>query len=477
MSNEKSENKENKELREKLLVNRKNGAHVAGKEALGRAEEFCAGYKDFLDAAKTERESVAEAVRLAEACGFVPFVKGTGYKPGDKVYQNNRDKTITLAVVGRQPVEQGVHIAAAHIDSPRLDLKPNPLYENESLAFLKTHYYGGIKKYQWTTVPLSLHGVVCKKDGTKVTVSIGEDEGEPKTCVTELLIHLSNEMMNKKASEVIPGENMNLLIGSYPYPGDEGSDSVKLNIMNILSEKYGITEADFVTAELEAVPAGKACDIGLDRSMIGAYGHDDRVCSYPSLKALLDLEVPEHAAVCCLADKEEIGSYGSTGLKARFLEFFIRDLAAGQGGDEREALQNSRCLSADVSAAYDPHYADAYEKRNSCFLNGGAVISKYLGGRGKGGSNDASAEYLAWCGKIFDDAGVLWQMGELGKVDAGGGGTVASYIAELGVDTLDLGVPVLSMHSPLEVVSKLDVYMAYKAIAAFYAVGGNINCQ
>ncbi len=456
------------ELKEALFMNRKNGGEILSSEELNRCDLFCEGYKKFLDTAKTEREAVEECVRIAESKGFKPYQSLVNYKAGDKVYFNNRGKALALAVIGSTPIENGVNVAAAHIDSPRLDLKPNPLYESEELALFKTHYYGGIKKYQWTAIPLSLHGVFCKTDGSVVKVNIGEDEGDPKFVITDLLPHLAAEQSKRTLSEGIKGEELNILIGSRPFKDGDEADSVKLNIMNILNQKYGVTEEDFMSAELECVPAAKACDIGFDRSMIGAYGHDDRVCAYPALQAVLDIENPEVTAVTILADKEEVGSDGNTGMNSAWLKYFIYDLAKAQGGDIHKALSNSRCLSADVNAAFDPTFADVSEKRNSCFLNYGAVITKYTGARGKGGTSDASAEYVAKIRSILNGAGIIWQHGELGKVDAGGGGTVAKYIANLGLDVVDLGVPVLSMHAPFEVVAKLDVYMTYRTILEFY---------
>ncbi len=460
-----------KELREKLFYTRKNGAGKVGTEVLAQADAFCEGYKVFLDRSKTEREAVKETVAMAEKNGFVPYETGKHYKAGDRVYKVNREKAIVLAVIGKESADKGMLISAAHIDSPRLDLKQNPLYESDDLAYFKTHYYGGIKKYQWTAVPLSLHGVVCLADGSKVEVNIGEDPADPQFCVTDLLIHLSAEQMQRKAMEVIKGETLNILIGSRPLPDDDGSDSVKLNILKLLNEKYGIVEADFLSAELEAVPAMPARDIGLDRSMIGAYGHDDRVCAYPSLIALFETEMPEKTCIVCLADKEEIGSEGNTGLNSVYLTNFIFDIAESQGVNGRAALSASRCLSADVNAAYDPNFADVYEKRNSSFINGGVVMTKYTGSRGKSGSSDASAEYVAHVRSVFDSENVLWQSGELGRVDAGGGGTVALYIAHYDVDVVDIGVPVLSMHAPYEIVSKLDVYMTKQGVAAFFKKG------
>ncbi len=456
-----------KELKEKLFLGRKNGLL---KESYDKEniDAFCKGYADFLTVGKTERLCVKEAVRLAKQAGFTEFDGSKVYSVGDKVFVNNRGKSAAFAVIGTEAVENGVRIAAAHIDSPRLDLKPNPLYEDSELALFKTHYYGGIKKYQWTTVPLALHGVFCKKDGTTVEVSIGEEPDEPVFVVTDLLPHLAQDQYKRTPGELIRGEELNILVGSHPFKDDEGSELVKLNILNILFEKYGITEEDFLSAELECVPAGKPRDIGFDRSMIGSYGHDDRVCAYPCLMASLNVEAPKYTTLTVLADKEETGSDGNTGMNSTFLEFFVEDLAAMQGGNGYKALRNSKCLSADVNAAFDPTFPDVMERKNAAFINYGAVITKYTGSRGKGGTSDASAEYVAWIRGILDKAGVTWQTGELGKVDLGGGGTVAMYIANLGVDTVDLGVPVLSMHAPFEVVSKLDVYNTYLAVKALF---------
>lgn len=455
-----------KELKEKLCYKKQNGFMTDFDMAV--VNDFCDGYMNFLSKGKTERLCVKEAVELAKKAGFTEFSVDKKYSAGDKVYVNNHEKSLVFAVIGTEPVENGTRITAAHIDSPRLDLKPNPLYEDSELALFKTHYYGGIKKYQWTTVPLALHGVFCKKDGTAVEVSIGEDPDEPVFVVTDLLPHLAQDQYKRSAGELIRGEELNVLIGSKPFKDDEGSELVKLNILNILFEKYGITEEDFLSAELECVPAGKARDIGFDRSMIGAYGHDDRVCAYPCLMAAINVKAPKYTAVSILADKEEIGSDGNTGMNSRLLEFFIEDLALTQGGNGHRALRNSKCLSADVNAAFDPTFPDVMERKNAAFLNYGAVITKYTGSRGKGGTSDASAELMAWVRKILDEQGVVWQTGELGKVDLGGGGTVAKYIANLGVDTVDLGVPVLSMHAPFEVVSKFDVYMTYLAVKALF---------
>ncbi len=453
-------------LREELSYTAKHAYRVMSEDEVATAFAYCEEYKTFLNRAKTEREAVTEAVRMAEERGFVPFQPSASLKAGDRVYLNNRGKSLILAVIGEKPLDEGVSIAAAHIDSPRLDLKPNPLYEDRELAYLDTRYYGGIKKYQWTAIPLALHGVVVRRDGTTVTVSIGENPEDPVFCVTDLLPHLGANQMKKPASEVIDGENLNVLIGSRPFADDEGSESVKLQILSLLSEKYGMVESDFLSAELEVVPAFAARDLGLDRSMIGSYGHDDRVCAYPALTALFALDKPAYTAVTVLADKEEIGSDGNTGMVSAFLPYFIEDLAAACGKEGRHVLSRSLCLSADVNVALDPIYPEVIEAHNCATLNRGVVLTKYTGSRGKGGSSDASAELMGFFRRVMDKNEVLWQVGELGRVDIGGGGTVAKYIANLNVDTVDLGVPVLSMHAPFEVVAKPDVYMAHKAFLA-----------
>ncbi|MBO5912511.1 MAG: aminopeptidase [Clostridia bacterium] len=455
------------ELKDKLCYKKTNGLKLDNVD-FNAVEDFNKGYAEFLGYSKTERLCVKKAIEIAKVNGFVEFDVNKKYTAGDKVYVNNHEKSLIMAVIGTEPVEKGTRIAAAHIDSPRIDLKPNPLYEEAELALFKTHYYGGIKKYQWTTVPLALHGVFCKKDGTSVEVAIGENEDEPCFVVTDLLPHLAQDQYKRTPGDLIKGEELNVLVGSRPFKDDEGSELVKLNILNILFEKYGITEEDFLSAELECVPAGKPRDIGFDRSLMGSYGHDDRVCAYPCLMAAVDSIAPKHTIISVLADKEETGSDGNTGMQSSFLEFFIDDLAVMQGGRGSVALRNSKCLSADVNAAFDPTFPDVMERRNAAFVNYGAVITKYTGSRGKGGTSDASAEFVAWIRKALDDNGVIWQTGELGKVDLGGGGTVAKYIANLGVDTVDLGVPVLSMHAPFEVVSKFDVYMTYKAVKALF---------
>ena len=461
--------KASKALKEKLFLKRKNGySRISAKEEKA-CMAFAEDYKKFLDNAKTEREAVVEAVELLKAKGFVEYIKGMKLKAGTRIYKVNRDKAVIMSVIGKAPIEEGVRLCAAHIDSPRLDLKQNPLYEDNEIALFKTHYYGGIKKYQWTAIPLALHGVIIKADGTKVTVAIGEDEKDPVFYVTDLLPHLATEQMTRTGTKLIKGEDLNLLIGSIPFKEDDCSEAVKLNILNILYEKYGITEADFISSELEAVPAFKARDIGFDRSLIGGYGHDDRCCSYPALRATVDCKAPVHTVVTVLTDKEETGSDGNTGLCSSYLEYFIHDLAEDLGSNGRHVLSASECLSADVNAAFDPTYPEVNEKNNCAYVNKGVCITKYTGARGKSGTSDASAEFTGRVRRLMDSKEVIWQTGELGKVDMGGGGTVAAYIANLDVDTIDMGVPVLAMHAPYEAISKLDLYMAYKAFAVFIA--------
>ena len=458
-----------KELKKKLLSTKKNGYDRISAADLEAMETYCEGYKNYLDIGKTERLCAAESIRMAEEKGYKPYVRGMELKTGDKVYVSNRGKALMLAHIGKKSMEEGAQIAAAHIDAPRLDLKPNPLYEESELAYFKTHYYGGIRKYQWVTIPLELHGVVVLKDGASVTVNIGADEGDPKLIITDLLPHLGQEQAKKPLGSAIPAETLNLLLGSRPIGEEEESGRVKLAVMQWLNEKYGITEDDFNSAELEAVPAMNACDIGLDRSMIGAYGHDDRVCGYAALKALLDLEeAPEKTAVCILADKEEIGSDGVTGMQSAAFDTFMEDLCAAQNVPVRACFEKSFCLSTDVTAAYDPDYSEVYERRNSAYLNYGIGLCKYTGARGKSGASDADAETVGYVRRIFEEADVIWQIAELGKVDAGGGGTVAMYMADRNISTIDAGVPVLSMHAPYETVSKLDCYETYKGIKAVY---------
>ena len=459
-----------KQLKEMLFNQKKNGIDVFTEDELNACDEFCEGYKEFLGTHKTEREVAAYVEDVAQKNGFVKFDEfGGALNAGDKVYYANRGKAIILCVKGTRSIKDGVRISAAHIDSPRLDLKQCPIYEQDGIGYFKTHYYGGIKKYQWPTIPLSLHGRICKADGSFVDVKIGEEPGEPKFCITDILPHLGGEQMQRKANEIVKGEELNVVIGSRPFKDDDESERIKLNLLSLLYEKYGIVERDFLSAELELVPAYTVDDIGFDRSMIGGYGHDDRVCSYPALQAILDIdEAPEYTAITVLTDKEETGSDGNTGLNSSYLKYFVEDLARLEGFEGRDVLRNSKCLSADVNAAFDPTWSTVFEKNNASFINNGVCVTKFTGARGKSGTSDASAEFCAWVGNLLDENGVLWQTGELGKVDGGGGGTVAMYIANMDVDTIDVGVPVLSMHAPYEIVSKIDVYSAYKAFLTFF---------
>jgi len=457
----------NEELREALLAAPKNGYARITAEQRAEMENYCKGYMAFIDACKTEREATAWTVAEAEKRGFKPAVPGMSVKPGDKIYLNNRNKSILLAVVGTEPLSCGSNICAAHVDSPRMDLKPNPLYEDSEIAYFKTHYYGGIKKYQWPTVALALHGVVYRKDGTVVTVTIGEDDSDPILVISDLLIHLSADQMKKPLAEGIVGEQLNVILGTEPLEG-EGSELVKLHIMQLLNEKYGLIEQDFLSAELTMVPAGKCREVGLDRSLLGAYGHDDRVCAYAELDAIFNIETPKKTAVCILADKEEIGSVGISGMQSQAFEYFMGILCDAQGVNLRECFANSFCLSADVSNAHDPNFAETEDRRNNSQFNYGVSICKYTGSRGKGGASDASAEAMGHIRTTFENAGVIWQIATLGKVDQGGGGTVAAYMANRNIVTVDAGVPVLCMHAPMELVSKLDCYETMLACKAIY---------
>ena len=459
-----------KQLKDMLFNKKENGIDFMTEDELNECDDFCEGYKEFLAECKTEREVAAWVEDIAQANGFQRFDEfGGELEPGAKVYYMNRGKSIILCVKGKRSIKDGVRISAAHIDSPRIDLKQCPVYELDGLGYFKTHYYGGIKKYQWTAIPLSLHGRICKNDGSFVDVSIGEEAGEPKFCITDILPHLGADQMSRKANELVKGEELNVVIGSRPFKDDEESERIKLNLLSLLYEKYGIVERDFLSAELELVPAFTVDDIGFDRSLIGGYGHDDRVCSYPALQAILNIDdAPEYTAITVLTDKEETGSDGNTGLNSSYLKYFIEDLARLEGYEGRDVLRNSKCLSADVNAAYDPTWSSPFEKNNTSFVNNGVCVTKFTGSRGKSGTSDASAEYVSWVKSLLEENHVLWQSGELGKVDAGGGGTVAMYIANMDVDTIDVGVPVLSMHSPYEIVSKIDVYMAYKAFLIFF---------
>ena len=457
----------NEELRESLLISPKNGYTNLSAQQRQEMEDYCKRYAAFMDACKTEREATLWTVAVAEEHGFKPLTAGMPLNPGDKVYYNNRDKSIMLAVIGSESLAKGANICAAHVDSPRMDLKPNPLYEDSEIAYFKTHYYGGIKKYQWPTVALALHGVICRKDGTKVTVTIGEDDNDPVLVVSDLLPHLAADQMKKTMAEGIAGEQLNVILGTEPLPG-EGSDLVKLHIMKLLNEKYGIIESDFISAELCIVPAGRCREVGLDRSLLGAYGHDDRVCAYAEIEPLLEMGTPKHTAVCILADKEEIGSVGVSGMLSQVFEYFMEMLCDSQNVKLTECFANSFCLSADVSNAYDPNFAETCDRRNNSMLNHGVAILKYTGSRGKGGASDASAEAMSHVRATLENAGVIWQIATLGKVDQGGGGTVAAYMANRNIVTVDAGVPVLSMHAPMELVSKLDCYMTMLACKAIY---------
>ena len=456
------------ELKEKLLYQQKNGYDLLDAAQCVAIEDYSRGYMRYLNDARTEREAVREAVALAEAEGFRPLAPDAkGIAPGEKVYWINRGKALYLAVGGRRPMSEGCLIGASHIDAPRLDLKQLPLYEDEELAFLRTHYYGGIKKYQWTAIPLELHGTVCLAGGRTVDVVIGRDPSDPQFVITDLLPHLANDQMGKTAAKFIEAEKLCLLAGSVPYAG-EGKDRVKLAVLSLLHDRYGITEEDFVSAELEVVPGFEVRELGVDRSLIGGYGQDDRVCSYAQLRAILDTADPEYTAVCLLADKEEIGSEGVTGMQSRAFERFMERLCGAESG-VRACFERSTCLSADVTAAFDPLYAEVSEKQNAAKINYGVGLCKFTGSRGKSGASDASAELV---GRVLDlcrENGVVWQMCELGKVDQGGGGTVAMFMAQRDIETLDAGVPVLSMHAPFETTAKLDCYMMYRCMAAFFA--------
>ena len=456
------------EIKKELFYEQKNGYDLIGTDERIKMENYSAAYMSYLNDARTEREAVKLAIELAEAKGFKEYKVGSELKPGDRIYRNNRGKALMLAVIGEKCLCEGAVIAGAHVDAPRIDLKQKPLYETDELAYFKTHYYGGIKKYQWVTIPLELHGVVALKNGELVDIAIGRDADDPQFVITDLLPHLAKDQAYKTMAECITGEGLNILIGSAPYAG-EGSDRVKLAVMSILNDRYGICEEDFLSAELTAVPAFDVREVGLDRSLIGGYGHDDRVCAFAELQAMFDMdEVPSKTCVCLLADKEEIGSMGVSGMQSQAFECFMEDLCEQQGASLRRCFENSFCISADVNNAFDPNFPEVSEKRNEAKLNYGVGICKFTGARGKSGTSDASAEVVAHLRRIFADNSVVWQMCELGKVDQGGGGTIAQYMANRNIDTIDAGVPVLSMHAPFEVVSKFDCYMTYKAVLSAY---------
>ncbi len=459
--------KSKKGLKDELLYKKKNYYEVASEEERRQIFAYAEGYKAFLDAAKTEREACEVAVRLAAERGFTEYRFGDALHAGDKKYFVNRNKSVVVFRVGSRDLEEdGFRIIASHIDAPRIDIKQNPLYEDGGMAFLKTHYYGGIKKYQWTAIPLALHGAVILKDGRKIDVRVGEEDGDPVFYIDDLLPHLGGEQMSGKADKIVEGEQLNVLVGGLPMAEEDESGSVKLNVLALLKEKYGMCEEDFLSAELSAVPAYHARDVGFDRALIGAYGHDDRVCAYPALTAVLDHE-SEHTVLAMLVDKEEIGSEGTTGIQCKVYEDLMEEISLARGANFRKVRAHSKCLSSDVTAAYDPNFAGVYEKMNSAMISCGTAMCKFTGARGKSSSNDANAEFVGEVRRMFAEAGVVWQTAELGKVDAGGGGTVAKYVANLNIDTVDLGVPVISMHAPWEVVSKADLYSNYRAFLAF----------
>lgn len=456
------------DVRTSLFYEQKNGYDQIDTQERRALEDYCLGYMEFLNNSRTEREAVKNAIAQAEEQGFVAYAPGMELQPGMKIYHNNRGKALMLAVIGRKDLSHGAVIAGAHVDAPRLDLKQIPMYESDEMCFFRTHYYGGIKKYQWVTIPLELHGVVALKNGDVIDVSIGRETDEPKFVITDLLPHLAADQMKKTMAEGITGEGLNILIGSAPY-ADDGKDRVKLAVLSILNDLYDITEEDFLSAELTAVPAYDVCEVGLDRSLIGGYGHDDRVCAYAELKAIFDVEEPERTCVCILADKEETGSDGVSGMQSAAFDCFMEDLCQSQGVALRRCYEKSFCLSADVSNAYDPLYPDVSEKRSEAKVNYGMGISKFTGARGKSGTSDASAELVAYLRRLFAEKQVVWQLCELGKVDQGGGGTIAMFMANRNIDTIDAGVPVLSMHAPFEVVAKFDCYMTYKGVLAAYS--------
>ncbi len=460
------------ELKEKLFNKRKNGWEKTTPEQKQEIFNLSKKYMDFLNSAKTEREFIKQTKKLARSNGFKDIMEYQTLKPGDKIFFVNREKSMYLAIIGEEPIEKGMHIIGSHIDSPRLDLKPNPIYEDTGLAYFKTHYYGGIKKYQWTTIPLSIHGVIVKTNGEKIEINIGEDENDPIFTITDLLPHLAQEQMEKKLKNGIDGEDLNLLIGSMPFDCEKVQEKVKLNILNILNQKYGITEADFISSEIELVPAFKARTLGFDESMVAAYGQDDKVCAYTSLAALMELQNVKNTAVCILSDKEEIGSMGNTGMESHMFDFFISEILNKLGVNKPNLLDKvfcfSKMLSSDVDAAFDPIYASVSDKHNAGFLGNGIALVKYTGARGKSGASDANAEFVAWVRNVLEKNDIKFQLTELGKVDIGGGGTIAYILANKGTDVIDCGVPVLSMHAPYEVTSKFDIYSAYLTYKAFW---------
>ncbi len=460
------------ELKKKLFNVKKDGWEEADEAERKEIFDISEKYMEFLNQAKTEREFIKKARELADKNGYKDIMEFETLKPGDKIYFVNREKSMYLAIIGEESIENGMHIIGSHVDSPRLDLKPNPLYEDTGLAYFKTHYYGGIKKYQWTTIPLSIHGVIVKKNGEKIELNIGEDEKDPIFTITDLLPHLAQEQMEKKLKNGINGEDLNLLIGSIPYKDEKLTEKVKLNVLDLLNKKYGITEADLNSAEIELVPAFKARSLGLDESMVAAYGQDDKVCAYTSLAAMMNLKNVKNTAVCILSDKEEIGSMGNTGMESHMFDFFVSEMLNKLGINRPNLLDKvfcfSKMLSSDVDAGFDPIYASVSDKTNAGFIGKGIAIVKYTGARGKSGASDANAEYVAWIRNVLDKNEIKYQLTELGKVDIGGGGTIAYILANKGTDVIDCGVPVLSMHAPYEVTSKYDIYSALKTYEAFW---------
>jgi len=462
---------------EELFYKRKNAWKTLGDKGMEETNVFCEEYKEFLDLSKTEREFLDNTVELLDKLGFISlknaFETGQKIHPGDKVYYVGGKKSIIISIVGKESIHKGINMVGTHIDSPRLDLKPIPLYEEMELAYLKTHYYGGVRKYQWLSIPLAIHGTIIKKDGSEVKISIGESDSDPVFIIPDLLPHLAKEQNGKKLGEAFPGESLNILTGSIPFEDEDIKQTVKLKVLQYLNREYGITEKDFINSEIQVVPALKARDIGFDRSLIGSYAHDDRVCSYAALRAILSAGMGEKTTLCYLADKEEIGSVGNTGAQSDMLEYFtamLLDLTEEKSSDVqlKHVMYNSTMLSGDVNAAYDPAFKNVYEKNNSVFLGKGVGIAKYTGARGKGGASDASAELMYKITNLLDEKGIVWQVGELGKIDEGGGGTIAKFAAKLGIEVLDIGVPLLGMHSPYEVASKVDIIMCYKAYEAFF---------
>ena len=460
------------ELKEKLFNQKKNGWENINEQQKESIFKLSKNYMDFLNKSKTEREFIKQAKKLADENGFKDIIEFESLKPGDKIYFVNRDKSMYLAIIGEEDIKNGMHIIGSHVDSPRLDLKPNPLYEDSGFAYFKTHYYGGIKKYQWTTIPLSIHGVIVKTNGEKIDINIGENENDPIFTITDLLPHLAQDQMDKKLKNAIEGENLNLLIGNIPYPDEKVTEKIKLNILNILNQKYGITEIDLTSSEIELVPAFKARSLGFDESMVAGYGQDDKVCAYCSLAAMMELEHVKNTAVCILSDKEEIGSMGNTGMESHMFEFFISEILNKLGVNKPNLLDRvfcfSKMLSSDVDAGFDPLYSSVSDKTNAGFLSNGIAIVKYTGARGKSGASDANAEFVAWVRNVLESNKIKYQLTELGKVDIGGGGTIAYILANKGTDVIDCGVPVLSMHAPYEVTSKYDIYSAYETYLAFW---------